>query len=121
MRINFSVQYLVWSLIGVALIAPIAVQAQPISPLNRNKPWASACETALTNRIKRDHPHAGRVQTLADDEYEYPASNAETSVYGYGQYEGSDTAWHLFTFSCIYNIRQGKVSEITYDVYDVSR
>lgn len=102
------------------MLFSLPVFAQPRSELDRDRPWTDACETALTNLVNRDHPHAEKVQVLADTEYQYQASNAETGVAGDGQYMGGDDRWHQFSFTCIYNIRYGGVSSVSYDVYDVS-
>lgn len=122
MKINLPTKYLVLGIVGGALVSPTAVLAQPQSRLDRGQPWARACEAALTDLVINEHPYVAQVDFIEDSEYQYQASNAETGVHGIAETKGPgrNASWHQFTFTCLYNIRRGKVSDVTYDIYGVN-
>lgn len=121
MKVNLPTQYLVLGIVGGVLVSPTAL-AQPESKLDRSQPWANACENALTSLVISDHPYVEQVKFLGDTEYQYQASNAEVGVHGEAETRrsGNQARWHQFTFSCTYNQRRGRVSDVTYDIHGVN-
>lgn len=121
MKINLPARYLILGVVGGTLVAPTTVLAQE-SRLDRSKPWATDCEAAVTTRLISDYPHVGQVIFSRDNAYQYQVSNAETGVHGTAESIGSGAAKtrHQLTFSCVYNIRRGEVSDVNYDITDVN-
>lgn len=121
MKINLPTKYLVLGIVGGALVSPTAL-AQPESQLDRSQPWANACENALTDLVISDHPRVEQIKFLNDTEYQYQLSNAEVGVRGEAETRrsGNQARWHQFTFSCTYNQRRGRVSDVNYDIHGVN-
>ena len=72
-----------------------------------------ACETALRNKVRAEHPNSGRVEVLSDSEKKKAGS--QTAVTGTARVETRDAGWRRLTFDCLYNTR-GEAASVRYDI-----
>jgi len=99
---------------GAVIVLSRAAHAQSAVPIDQKQPWFNACMDAITAKVRAKQVHAQKVEWLVDTVTQRERSSTETAVNGKGQFLGQKGNWNQFNFHCVYNTRQGKVTEATW-------
>ncbi len=74
-------------------------------------PAYNACQQAVVSKVQAQRSGAERVQTSSEYE-EYQASTAESGLRGDGQYQDRGGNWTDFRYECVFNVRNGQVTNV---------
>ena len=97
----------------VAVLMAIAAPTAAGAGMTISSSASRACETALRNKVRANHPSSGRVEVLSANERQ---SKGQITIRGTGRVEARDAGWRRLTFDCIYNTKHGDVASLRYDV-----
>jgi hypothetical protein len=100
--------------VGMGLCAAPSF-AQAPSPADPNAAWTRSCSAALSERVRKEHPGATKVQTLTDTVSQWPESNTQTGIQGDGQFLLANN-WVRFQFRCVYNMNSRRVDHLSHSV-----
>lgn len=100
--------------VGTALSAAPSF-AQALSPADPNAPWTRSCSVALGERVRKEHPGATKVETLADTLQQWAESPTQTGFQGDGQFLRAND-WVRFQFRCVYNTSSRRVDHLSHSV-----
>jgi hypothetical protein len=100
--------------VGAALCAAPSF-AQALSPADPRGAWTKSCSLALGERVRKEHPDATKVETLADTLQQWAESPTQTGVQGDGQFFRAND-WVRFQFRCVYNMSSRRVDHLSHSV-----
>ena len=99
-----------WTLISVIAALAFGLSGSAIAQ-NSNDAMFEACQPPVTNAVKRELGAKQRVQLFYGDWKVEFINNAQERMRGNGQYE-TNKGFRQFTFECVWNIRNGNVSNV---------
>lgn len=76
----------------------------------------NACETAIKDKILRQHVHAEKVIFLSDSETHTQKPNGKYVLDGKGKVLKESGRWKKFTFHCVYDTDENYVHKAQYEI-----
>ncbi|MCF3932034.1 hypothetical protein L1787_01225 [Acuticoccus sp. M5D2P5] len=98
-------------IVPLAFAAMVALSGTAHAQKDRNDAMFQACQPAVTKAVQRQLGAKQRVQLFYGDWTVEFVSNAEERMRGGGQYE-TNNGFRQFTFQCLWNIRNGSVTDV---------
>ncbi len=80
------------------------------------KGWTNACETAIKDKLLRQHGHAEKVEFLSDSETHTQKPGGKYVLDGKGKVLKESGNWKKFTFHCVYNTDENYVDRAQYEI-----
>ena len=90
--------------------------AQPKEAAVVNPSWTNACETAIKDKILRQHGHAEKVEFRSDSETHTQKPGAKYVLDGKGKVLKESGNWKKFTFHCVYDTDENYVVKAQYEI-----
>lgn len=92
--------------------------AQPEQAAVVNPSWTNACETAIKDKLLRQHGHAEKVEFRSDTETHTQRPDGKYVLDGKGKVLKESGNWKKFTFHCVYDTNENYVHKAQYDIKD---
>lgn len=81
-----------------------------------NPSWTNACETAINDKILRQHGHVEKVEFRSDSETHTQKPGAKYVLDGKGKVLKESGNWKKFTFHCVYDTDENYVVKAQYEI-----